>query len=278
MDKKVELEQKIIDFLQKLEPKESSSETTFSKQKDSKLVALLKIKKSYDQISQEICEYQLLGQEEIDLESKRILVQEIAELKTKRNKIIEEVKQELISQKEIKQSAIIEIRSGPGGDEAGLFVDELYRMYASFAEKKNWKVEMIKSKRGYEGNFSFASFLIEGEEVFNYLKNEAGVHRIQRVPNTAKGEKKHTSTATVAVLPEFQDIVLNIPDSDLKYETCRSSKKAGGQHVNTTDSAVKVTYTYSVNGKTETITATSQDGRSQHDNKKKALAVLKGRL
>src|SRR4051794_25599539 len=119
MDKKVDLEQKLINFLQRLEPKESSSETTFSKQKDSKFVALLKIKKNYDQINQEIHEYQLLGQEEIDLESKKILAQEIAELKTKRSKLIEELKQELISQKEIKQSAIIEIRPGPGGDEAG---------------------------------------------------------------------------------------------------------------------------------------------------------------
>src|SRR3954470_961529 len=136
---------------------------------------------------------------------------------------------------------------------------------------------MIESKRGYKGTFSFASFLVKGEEVFNYLKNEAGVHRVQRIPLTAKNDKKHTSTATVVVLPEPQDIVLNIKESDLKYETCRSSG-AGGQHVNTTDSAVKVTYTYSNNEKTETITATSQDGRSQHDNKKKALAVLKGRL
>lgn len=136
MDKEVDLEQKVINFLQQLKLKESSSETTFSKQKDSKFVALLKIKKTYDQISQEIYEYQLLGQEEIDLESKKILAQEVAELKIKRSKLIEEFKQELISQKEIKQSAIVEIRPGPGGDEAGLFVDELYCMYANFAEKK----------------------------------------------------------------------------------------------------------------------------------------------
>lgn len=136
---------------------------------------------------------------------------------------------------------------------------------------------MVESKVGYKGTFSFVSFLIKGKEAFNYLKNEAGVHRVQRIPITGKKDKKHTSTATVAVLPEPQDIVLKIQESDLKYETCRSSG-AGGQHVNTTDSAVKVTYTYSTNGKTEIITATSQDGRSQHDNKKKALAVLKSRL
>ncbi len=136
---------------------------------------------------------------------------------------------------------------------------------------------MIESRRGYKGTFSSASFLVKGEKAFNCLKNEAGVHRVQRIPLTAKSDKKHTSTATVVVLPEPQDIVLNLQESDLKYETCRSSG-AGGQHVNTTDSAVKVTYTYSNNGKTETVTATSQDGRSQHDNKKKALAVLKSRL
>ena len=136
---------------------------------------------------------------------------------------------------------------------------------------------MVESKVGYKGNFSFVSFLIKGEGVFKHLKNEAGVHRVQRVPVTAKGGERHTSTATVVVLPEPQDIVLNIQESDLKYETCRASG-AGGQHVNTTDSAVRVTYNYSANGKTEIITATSQDGRSQHDNKRKALAVLKSRL
>src|SRR5436190_372889 len=112
---------------------------------------------------------------------------------------------------------------------------------------------MIESRRGYKDNFSFVSFLVRGEEVFNYLKNEAGVHRVQRVPETEKYGRRQTSTATVVVLPEPQDIVLNLQESDLKYETCRSSG-AGGQHVNTTDSAVKITYNYFNNGKTETIT------------------------
>src|SRR4051794_15237680 len=129
---------------------------------------------------------------------------------------------------------------------------------------------MVESKVGYEGTFSFVSFLIKGESVFKCLKNEAGVHCVKRVPQTGKG-KKHTSTATVVVLPEPRDIVLNIQESDLKYETCRSSG-AGGQHVNTTDSAVRVVHVPTG------IIAVSQDGRSQHDNKKKALEVLKSRL
>src|SRR4051812_47229469 len=103
---------------------------------------------------------------------------------------------------------------------------------------------MVESKVGYGGSFSFVSFLVKGKGVFNCLKNEAGVHRVQRIPLTTKKGKKHTSTATVVVLPEPQDIVLNIPEKDIKIETCRSSG-AGGQHVNTTDSAVKATYTYS---------------------------------
>ena len=135
---------------------------------------------------------------------------------------------------------------------------------------------MVESKVGYKGTFSFVSLLIKGESVFKCLKNEVGVHCVKRIPETGKG-KKHTSTATVVVLPEPQDIALNIQESNLKYETCRSSG-AGGQHVNTTDSAVKVTYTYSTNGKTETVTATCQDGRNQQNNKKKALEVLKSRL
>ena len=136
---------------------------------------------------------------------------------------------------------------------------------------------MIEEKVGSIGNFDFVSFFIRGEGVFDYLKNEAGVHRVQRIPKTARGGEMHTSTATVVILPEFQDIELDISKKNLKIRTCRSSG-AGGQHVNTTDSAVEVTYTYSVNGKTETITATSQDGRSQHENRARALDVLKSRL
>lgn len=130
---------------------------------------------------------------------------------------------------------------------------------------------MIENEVGLIGNFDFVAFLIKGKAAFGYLKNEAGVHRVQRVPKTGKKDKKHTSTATVVVLPEVQDIVLNIRPQDLKIETCRSSG-AGGQHVNTTDSAVRIIHLPTG------IVATSQDGRSQHDNKERALTVLKSRL
>ncbi|CAI2162044.1 2946_t:CDS:2 [Funneliformis geosporum] len=204
-------------------------------------------KKEYEKLNQEQKDYQELSQG-VSKEEQNILLSEIKNLDERKKELINKIKEQIIEEESISQNVIIEIRPGPGGDEAGLFVRDLYRMYS-----------------------------MKGKGVFNYLKNEAGVHRVQRIPLTAKGGEKHTSTATVVVLPEPQDIVLNIPSSDLKYDYYRSSG-AGGQHVNTTDSAVRATYTYSTNGKTETIVATSQDGRSQHDNKERALTVLKSRL
>src|SRR3954469_5473107 len=130
---------------------------------------------------------------------------------------------------------------------------------------------MVESKVDNTGNFTFVSFLIKGKEVFNWLKNEAGVHRVQRVPQTESKGRIHTSTATVVVLPEAQDVSLSIRPQDLRIDTYRSGG-AGGQHVNTTDSAVRITHLPTG------VVSTSQDGRSQHDNKEKALFILKSRI
>ncbi|CAJ0748132.1 1344_t:CDS:2 [Entrophospora sp. SA101] len=193
-------------------------------------------KKDYEQISQEIQEYQLLKQETTGPENQNILEKEINVLEAKKTALIEEVKQELISQKGVKQNVLMEIRPGAGGVEAGLFARDLYR-----------------------------------KEAFKCLKSEAGVHRVQRVPITENKGRLQTSTASVVVLPEVQDVAVKINQQDLKIETSRSGG-AGGQHVNTTDSKVQITHLPTG------IVATSQDGRSQHDNKEKALFILKSRL
>ncbi|CAG8744821.1 1292_t:CDS:2, partial [Ambispora leptoticha] len=165
---------------------------------------------------------------------------------------------QIIEEEGNSQNILMEIRPGAGGDEAGLFVNDLY-------------FEMVESRVGYEGSFSNVAFLIKGEGVFNYLKNEAGVHRVQRIPRTGKNDKLHTSTATVVVLPEPQDIILNIRPQDLKVETYNSGGP-GGQHANKTASAVRITHLPTK------IVATSQDGRDQRVNRERALFVLKTRL
>jgi len=144
-------------------------------------------------------------------------------------------------------------------------------MYYKFAESKDWKVEMVESKVDNEGNFTFVSFLVKGKEAFNWLRNEAGVHRVQRVPQTENKGRIHTSTASVVVLPEAQDVALNIRPQDLKIDTY-SSGGPGGQHANKTASAVRITHIPTK------IVATSQDGRDQRVNKERALFVLKTRL
>ena len=248
-------------------------ETALSPQqsKNKKVIFLLSKKKEYEKFDNLQKEYQELISQTDNEEEKKILKSEIDELEIAKEKLINQIKSELIREENTKQNILIEIRPGTGGDEAGLFARDLYRMYYKFSQNKGWKIEMVETKVDLAGNFTFVAFLIKGREVFDWLKNEAGVHRVQRVPQTENKGRVHTSTATVAVLPEAQDVVLNVRSQDLKIETCRSSG-AGGQHVNTTDSAVRITHLPTG------VIATSQDGRSQHDNKERALFTLKSRL
>lgn len=267
-----EISAKIVEYLKRLEINEISSKLS-SKKKN----LLISEKNEYEKLEKEWSDYQELYQL-VNQEEQNSILEEIKIIEEKKENLIDWIKEQLISEEGTKQNVAIEIRPGTGGTEAGLFARDLYRMYYKFSENKDWKVEMIESKVDNEGNFTFVSFMIKGKNVFNFLRNEAGVHRVQRVPKTENKGRIHTSTASVVVLPEAEEISLNVRKEDLTIETCRSSG-AGGQHVNTTDSAVKVTYIYkSSNGKEEIITATSQDGRSQHDNKEKALTVLKSRI